>query len=362
MQNNKFNQLFNKIDYNTYHNICNALDISIISTCLTDSILQSQPPILDNSLAVLEISLLLTRVYLSFSNNKNNTKDINEIKILYQQFINNYNDLNKTMSFNEVIQIHTMFNYLLYKGYLSKDKNFKFGTQEAREISAISGANIIMGTGVCRHISSMLTDILNAYGIDASYLGCYTKIFNLNITLLQEQKYSKEELITWINTHIPDKEEKYLTYSIIDNYEKNGFFIELSYNLKDDKNPFHRIFGNHAICFAKKDEKSYFLDPTQNRIYRASESNKNTLYDNTNDSIKIKEISSLILNNPKSYLNLKKKLNEPIIHISPEEEQHLINSTLNICKQNTDIFEQFYNDNSELYSEITNKLTRIKKR
>ena len=49
--------------------------------------------------------------------------------------------------------------------------------------------------------------------------------------------------------------------------DKRNQNIEISSEMVDDKNLLKRKIGNHAISFAFKDGKSYFLDPTQNRIY-----------------------------------------------------------------------------------------------
>ena len=61
------------------------------------------------------------------------------------------------------------------------------------------GTNVIIGQAVCRHISAMLTDILNDYGIESSQLGVYSIGYNININIniniIDKPKYTKEELI-----------------------------------------------------------------------------------------------------------------------------------------------------------------------
>ena len=42
-------------------------------------------------------------------------------------------------------------------------------------------------------------------------------------------------------------------------------------------------------------------------------------------------------------------------------EAKLVNRTKGICKDNLDVFEQFYNENSDIYNEISDKLLSIKK-
>lgn len=132
---------------------------------------------------------------MSLSHGKNYAKDIIKIRELYQEFIKNYNKLNKAFDLSNPIQIYTMFNYLLYKGYLSKDKEFQFSGKQARDINCLIGTNVIIGQAVCRHISAMLTDILNDYGIESSQLGVYSIGYNININIIDKPKYTKEELI-----------------------------------------------------------------------------------------------------------------------------------------------------------------------
>ena len=57
---------------------------------------------------------------------------------------------------------------------------------------------------------------------------------------------------------------------------------------------------------------------------------------------------------------LRKKIFIPNDTISLEDEKKIITSTLDICKNNLDIFERFYNDNKEIYEEISNKLVKIR--
>ena len=150
----------------------------------------------------------------------------------------------------------------------------------------------------------------------------------------------------------------YLIDELVDKRNKNIEFIE---ELDDGKNILKRKFANHSISYVYKDDKSYFLDPTQTRIYRMNENNKNTLYDSECDNIPISFISSRVLNGSKNYLKMKKNLSKPNLSIALAEEETFIKETLDKCKNNMDIFEQFYNDNCELYDDISNKVLKIRK-
>ncbi len=44
-----------------------------------------------------------------------------------------------------------------------------------------------------------------------------------------------------------------------------------------------------------------------------------------------------------------------------EEDQMLIKKTTHLCKKNQDIFKQFYEENKEIYDELSTKLMAVKK-
>ena len=44
-----------------------------------------------------------------------------------------------------------------------------------------------------------------------------------------------------------------------------------------------------------------------------------------------------------------------------EEDQMLIKKTTHLCKKNQTVFEQFYNENKEIYNELSTKLMAVKK-
>ena len=71
--------------------------------------------------------------------------------------------LNEELSFKEPISIYTLFVYMYKNGFLSKDKSIEFKVFYKKYLDMINlyGINIFSGKGVCRHIGSMLTDILN---------------------------------------------------------------------------------------------------------------------------------------------------------------------------------------------------------
>lgn len=362
MGKNVFKKICGSIDHNTYTGLQNTLGMSTIGLAVANELIP-QYPLVNNSIAILAYSTLIAYLGMAWTNGKEYTKDVKQIRELYNYFVNNYNKLNKIFDLNNPVEIYTMFNYLLYKGYLSKNKEFQFSGKQARDLKGLSGTEVITGKAVCRHISGMLTDILNGYGIESSQLGVYSKNYSININILEEQKHTKEELVNWVRMHITDEQTYEFAMKLIDELVDNrNQNIEISSEMIDDKNILKRKVGNHAISFAFKDGKSYFLDPTQTRIYRMKESNEGTLYDSECDDIPMRLISSIVLNDSKDYyLQMKKRLSNPSLSITAAEEQALVKATLDKCKNNMNIFEQFYVDNCELYDDISNKVLNIRK-
>ena len=75
----------------------------------------------------------------------------------------------------------------------------------------------------------------------------------------------------------------------------------------------------------------------------------------------VKLVSSTVHNNLKNYLNLRKKVLEKYDSPTIEEEKKMILQTLEICLKNRDIFENFYKDNNELYWDISDRMSKVRK-
>lgn len=352
------NDIKNDISYNTYLNLEKLFLFSSIISNTANSLLQF-PDKTEVSILGFSGITLMAYIMMQSSGGINNTKEIKQIKEIYQEFIKKYNKLNKIFDLNDPVQIHTMFNYLVSKGYLSFDKNYSFSGNQARDYKSILGANILTGKGVCRHTASMLTDILNDYNIEAGSLGVCSQEVSVNIKFIDEQKYTKEELIKWLHSHTLNDKSLNLLKEIIEYLDKNDKLnIELQYIIKEEKNYLKKLIGNHAITYAYKDGKSYYLDPTLDRIYRKE---GNVLSD-SELSVYPKILSSLFyLDNYNIYANMNKRIKENNPSISLEEQEKMKNETLYLCRNNTDVFEDFYNDNKDLYEETTSKILTLKK-
>ncbi len=318
MENNKIKGLFDKVGYNTCNNISFSLFVLANAVSATGALLQQ--PILFG----LGTTATFMPIAIMAANSKRHTYDFLQIKKLYDEFIKNYNKLNKTFDLSDPIQISTMLNYLVKKGYLSYGKRFFELCGIPSDIERLYGADVISGEAVCRHIAAMLNDILNDYGIESNMLAVYYNYYY--------------EIFNGMN----DECEK-----ISGNYG-NSIANKIS-----------RKIGNHMITFAFMDGKNYFLDPTNAKIYHACEDDIMKLHDVDSEVI-ISLFSSRHFNKKEDYIKLKERLLSNSPSVSEDEMRARVNSTLAICNSNMDVFEGFYKENSGLYREITAKLRKFK--
>ena len=360
MNSTLFNQFCNSINYNTYENIRKLTWIGGMEIAVINSLFE-QYPFIENSLEITAGSLLTLYLYLSFSQGKNNTKDIIEIKALYKELIKKYNKLNKMFNLTNPIEIYTMFDFSLNEGYLSKDKKFTFTAERTTNIYPIKGANILAGKGVCRHIAAMQTDILTDYGLEAYNITGYYKDETILVTLSEKPKCSKEEALNFIAESSLNPNEKQYLYDKIEEYEKKGIHVSFSLSNNDEK-AIEKIIGNHALTYAIDENFGYFLDATHSVIYRLKENEKNVLLnDSSLETINIKLPLSILLNQYQEYRKLKATLKRNMPSIPIEEQKRIQELTQKTCSQNIDIFEHFYQENKELYHDVAKKLSHLPK-
>ena len=361
--NEMLKKMLGSMNYNTYENVSFFVDIFGYGMWFTAFICFRDNPYINIFLNSISSSIFATSIYLYKSDGYMYTKDIKKINELYGEFIKNYNKLNKVFDFKEPVSICTMFNYLLYKGYLSSSKTFGFNEKGVVDLKLIRGANVIASNGVCRHIASMLTDILNDNSMNTVNLSCFVRNLK-DISVVENSdivNYSREKNIEFINRHVSSLEERERLLFILDNFFYQGIYVSFVPVYEEIKNKkINKLKCNHLICFTEYNGFNYYLDPTQWRIYRLNE--EGYLYDYLDDKIivgnKLDKIFNLF---SKDYLKeMSDKVKIPGNYISLEEEMKIIDSTRLICNNNVDIFEKFYKENKSLYDEVANNLGNIK--
>lgn len=132
--------------------------------------------------------------YNKFSKEKSNNtyyNELNKIRFkLYHEFLSNLSYLIKeNLSINDSLSYSILYNILLNNGLLSVPSffNYKIYKYDSDDFfNNISGARVISGYGVCRHISSMLTDILEKL----NYSACNIYVSNHLVTGIIDNDYN----------------------------------------------------------------------------------------------------------------------------------------------------------------------------
>lgn len=98
-----------------------------------------------------------------------NVKEIHELDLLLQEFLNNYSKLNRTFSLENPLDIMFLYTYLLKNGYLSFQKKHEEYSKSI-DFVALNSYQVLVGEFKCRHIASLLKRILEYENISTSVL------------------------------------------------------------------------------------------------------------------------------------------------------------------------------------------------
>ena len=239
--------------------------------------------------------------------------------------------LNEELSFKEPISIYTLFVYMYKNGFLSKDKSIEFKVFYKKYLDIINlyGTNIFSGKGVCRHIGSMLTDILRESDIE-SYN--YSNLCSVPLLYGLIQKYYRDVY----------------NYQGKLDYVMNRFlvrFLKVNY-----------IYAPHLISYASYDGKNYFLDPTNERVLDSFEFG---ITDDKGVMLPIFKGNGRydLLKDRKRMCDLINKNNNTLPN---EEVQDILNESNAKILLHKDMCEDFYNENKAFYEDMSLRLAKHK--
>ncbi len=339
--------IFSKIPYNTYRKIDDINEGIVVSTQL--SALLNLLTINDSSITKIMLGIGFPLAAICIFNDCNNsvskTKEIVYIRNLYNEFIKEYNKLNKMFNLNNPNSLFAMFTFLLHNGYLSKDKIFIHDSSNSFDIiTNLLGVNVMTGKAVCRHTSFLFKDIINNFGENSSAISVFSSP-NLNV-------FNN----TWTNERDEEKYKKFLqeTEGKTSIYEALKKLFQNNYYLIDQFDDVE--YANHMITGVFKDEKAYFFDPTNDVIAKRM---GGFLIDNIGNVMLICKGKTKVYNNKKEKEALKTNIVLP--NTTFEEDYVLINDMKKVLRENIDILETFYRQHHELYEEIDNTLSKITK-
>lgn len=292
-----------------------------------------------------EVSKILLRIYgidvLTSFRTQTITSEYKELKLRYNEIINNTSDFYKSIELLEPVSIFATYVYMYRSGYFSHNQQFKYNFNML-DLAKLNGLDVIKGTGVCRSISSLLTDIYNQMGMTS---------YNLAVFATKE-KLSKIEELSTISLDEELNEESKLEKLII---LLTKYFP--SYN--------------HLITTVEHNNLNYIFDPTNDGFLQNINVSKIALANEP--SIEIKNYTIGLTNTLHNLLgqysdgiNLYKKyhtLNKPTISYEEYKKRYL--ETLKLCIQNEKLFQEFYYKNqqniNEIYSISQNQSDLIKR-
>lgn len=210
----------------------------------------------------------------NFINLKDDLSTINEIQKIYDEIIRHYSKLNEVFDFNNPVEIFALYVYAVEKGYLSFHHNFKYGQTDdeaEKEILGLSGVEIILGHGVCRHFSGMLNDIFKESGVDSKK--CYVfsddegkkNLYIPNHVIVTTEKDGLTYLLdptNYITFKPSDSKSIYVSgddYIYINPYERLKLGKDLEFSSREDDETL--MNKSRKICSENRDIlKSFYKD------------------------------------------------------------------------------------------------------
>lgn len=252
------------------------------------------------------------------------TDEYKEIKTLYKEVIKNTKNMIQEFEVDDPISIFAMYVFLSRKGYLSYNKRFAYDT-DMKDFALLGGVDVIRGSGVCRSISSMLNDIYHESGIKSHCLGVSAK----------DSSFVIDKDINDIKLEKSSSAQKFV-----------DIILPITTLLRAP---------NHLVTEVYDDKFNHIFDPTNNNIYYG----KGLKLVNLADEKAImhrSDFSTTLVGLVGNYdaclnpiINLKQS---KLPHIDYEEYKKMYLDTIKLIKDNIDIIEDFYNENSSLYKDI----------
>ena len=247
----------------------------------------------------------------------------------YKELLKKTSKLSQELSINNSLELSILFSYLLWNGYLSKDKIYKFQSSNRANLSGMLFADIMDGIGVCINNSEMLKDVLNECGYNSCIL--------------------VNHLDNFMNVHS--------IYSI----QRNG--ISESRNILKEMINIRK--ANHAFNLIEDNNKLYVYDSTNLLLYNIDNCNYVNLVNGKGKNIIFLYKSYFYCINKKEVALLDKLLSGEITSQIYTNEDYTSIGTVNldIIKNSSQLLEDFHTDIIGNIINISNEInTNVKQR
>lgn len=316
--------------------LASYLGVSILSTILTEeSNIEQISEIVafleNNQIDLIQLKTILNNVYFfdycSSFRTQTITDEYKELKTLYDEIIKDTSNFYNELGINNPISIFATYVYMYRNGYFSHDKKFLY-SNDMKDFAKLSGLDVVRGRGVCRSISSMLTDIYNDMGMTS---------YNLSVNTSREQL-----------KHLSDIEGTTLEK------DKSGEKIAKIVGKITEIIP----IANHLITMVEQDGKNYILDPTNNGMLRYR-SNR-LLQVSEIDEIFMKNCSFGISNTIQNLLGqysdginvFKNSRQLKLPTITEKEYEQLYLKAFKFCLENKELLDYFYEEHKQIIDDI----------
>ena len=247
--------------------------------------------------------------------------DYKEIESLYKEVISRTSNLTKDFELgNNPIEIFALYVYLYRNGYLSHGKDFYYD-MNLKDYPNLLGADVIRGVGVCRSISSMLTDIYAELGYDTTNLAVFSTINGCR----KQQKLCDTPLKKNVSTN-----------------KFTDLVIKITEKME---------IGNHQITLVRDNFHTYILDPTNDGILSYNPEKKILYVTEEENYMKLKKFNQFIMPILAGG-NMTPIVESLETDVSLEEYKEIYLRTLKLCKDNIYDIMKFYEANKEIYDDI----------
>lgn len=256
-----------------------------------------------------------------------NIKKYNKLYDCYNNILDNCIKLIKELGLKDSLEISNFFTYLIWNGYFSIYKNFKYQLKNRLSLRGLETLDIMDGRGVCVEISSMHKDLLKKIGVPAAVISnCLS--------------------VNFCNYH--------------PNIKMN---IDIS-KLEKISMKLHQNKTNHASTLIKDAKGLYVYDPTNALL--ANLENKNLAVIETGDGkcrIDIVDTKRCCLNNQE--LKLVEYLENISLFNYPYSRRDFIVSfedTISLANDNIVLLDSYYDEVRESINFISNNVKILKQK
>lgn len=308
----------------------------IVSTILTSSneyeaIQQIQKVLENQNIDINIIRLILSNIYnldfISSSITEKMTTEYKQLKVIYDEIIYNTSNFYKTIELSEPVSIFATYVYMYRKGYFSHDNKFLYSSN-MKDFPKMHGLDVVRGKGVCRSISSFLTDIYNEMNMNS---------YNVFVKARLEEIRKMKKLST---ISLETEENEILLSKLIAPILK------------------YTPTSNHQITMVEYDNQNYIFDPTndgflkQSSLFKIAIPNAEDTYIRNHTFGLINTIHNALGIYPDGINMIKKynQINKPTISTEEYEKRYL--QALKLCIENDKLFQEFFHQNENLINHI----------